>query len=403
MQASGGLAAMHVPEEHYAGGGILAFSGGERGDDPLGQQINTDAGNDDTVTPMDNQTQGSQSALDALNDYILDYLRHKPASAPPPTAEELSALRAKFLKDQEEYAGPNIYAPAQADQAAREEARKTNMGQMSGLALLNAAGAVLKGHSLGEGISNAAPAYAGTRGEAIRADQAEKRAIEQMNFNLADAQRKERMGNFRAANESMENYRKSIADANRAKAESDRADALLAGRAAAANRMPAKTGANQAPKLAEQLAAAEIAYGQDPSKENKTTVEGLRRAAGQMRSMTSNITSDIIPGGPKAQLGEAGIGEKVNAAVANGLDKFKKDASIGIVKSPETIAYKAAIKAGDMAAASAILKKVESDIRAGFSTSAAPAAPPPPAPNLRGTTSAPRASSTTNQKVIKLD
>jgi hypothetical protein len=392
---------MHTPEEHYASGGILAFAKGDLVDgryEPYADRVNNEDDSNDSYIPpptSDDQNQGSQSALDQLNDYILDYLKNKPASAPPPTAKELSNIRAEFLKEQEDYAGPDIHGPAQADQAAREEARKSNMGQMSGLALLQAAGAVLKGRNLAEGASNAAPAYATAMGAAMAADQAEKRSIEQMNFNLADAKRKERMGNFRAANESMENYRKSIADANRAKAESDRADALLAGRAAAANRMPAKgAGAGSGPKLPEQLAAAEIAFGKDPSKENKIIVEGLRRAQAQARSMysTSNITSDIIPGGPKAQIAGAGIDEKVNAAVATGLDKFKKDASVGIVKDPDMLEYKAAIKAKNMAKARTILEDVAKKIRAEFGVSTAPAAPPPPAPNLRGATSAPRRS-----------
>jgi hypothetical protein len=201
------------------------------------------------------------------------------------------------------------------------------------------------------------------------------------------------MGNFRAANEAMENYRKSVADANRAKAESDRADALLAGRAAAANRMPAK-GAGQAPanvQLRDSIAAEYISKGMSPVAANARATRELLAAQGT-KAVTSNITSDIIPGGPKAQLGEAGIGEKVSAAVTNGLDKFKKDASIGIVKTPDTIAYKAAIKAGDMAKANAILKKVENDIRAGFSTNAAPVAAPPTPANQRGNLSAPRTS-----------
>ena len=384
MQASGGLASMHVPEEHYAGGGILAFSGQDRADDPFGQQINTDDQvTDDQAT--DNQTQGSQSALDQLNAYILDYLKKRPASAPPPTASELSAMRAQFLKEQEEYAGPNIYAPAQADQTAREEARKANMGQMSGLALLNAAGAVLKGHSLGEGLSNAAPAYASTMAEAIRADQAEKRAIEQMNFNLADAQRKERVGNFRAANEAMENYRKSVADANRAKAESDRADALLAGRAAAANRAPAK-GAGQPPanvQLRDSLAAQYIRQGMSEVDANAKATRDILAAQGT-KTITSTGTPDFPEGGPRAKAAQSATDEKVNAKVSDALDKWKKDASIGLVKDPNMIAYKNAIKAKDMATANAILKSVEADIRARFNSTAVPptaprASVPPPA------------------------
>jgi hypothetical protein len=52
-------------------------------------------------------------------------------------------------------------------------------------------------------------------GEVQRADIAEQRSIESMQFSLADAQRKERMGDIRGAQAAMETARKAKADANR--------------------------------------------------------------------------------------------------------------------------------------------------------------------------------------------
>ena len=54
-------------------------------------------------------------------------------------------------------------------------------------------------------------------GEVQRADINEQRSIEQMQFALADAQRKERMGDIRGAQAAMETARKAKSDANRFK------------------------------------------------------------------------------------------------------------------------------------------------------------------------------------------
>ena len=85
-----------------------------------------------------------------------------------------------------------------------------------GMALLTASGKILKGRSLAEGASEALPAFAQQIGEARRAEAQEKRAIEQMNFALADAERKERMGDARGAQAALEAARKFQQDANRA-------------------------------------------------------------------------------------------------------------------------------------------------------------------------------------------
>jgi hypothetical protein len=67
-------------------------------------------------------------------------------------------------------------------------------------------------------------------GEVKRAEQQEKRAIEQMNFALNDAERKERMGNQRGAQAALEAARKFQQDANRAHGDKLRFAADIAAR-----------------------------------------------------------------------------------------------------------------------------------------------------------------------------
>lgn len=403
MQASGGLAGMHTPEEHYAGGGILAFAdeglvrdgtstqegnAGEAEAQRAWAKMQAEAqGDDDGEDTGDDGSPADQARFNRLATKKLEALaKYDPKEM---SAEDQKKFISDYITRARQSAGTDIYAPAQADQAAREEARKSNMGQMSGLALLQAAGAVLKGRNLAEGASNAAPAYATAMNEAMRADQAEKRSIEQMNFSLADAQRKERQGYHRDANAALGEARKFQADANKAKFDRDKALAEIAVRGSAANRMPSKgAGAGSGPKLAEQLAAAEIAYEKDPSKENLQTVKGLRTAANQMRSMysTSNITSESGPvkAGTSLTTGTAPVQEKVDAAVSAAMKTFGN-------LDP---AYRKAKRTGNTAEAARLWSEEEARQRAIFRNTEGVTQNPLPAPitNTRGTMSAPRTS-----------
>jgi len=402
MQASGGLAGMHVPEEHYAGGGILAFAD-EGLVDSDAEPRSADASDssrlaeqyrlygegklDDGEDTGDDGSPADQARFNRLATKKLEALaKYDPKEM---SAADQRQFISDYITRARQSAGPDIYAPAQADQSAREEARKSNMGQMSGLALLQAAGAVLKGRNLAEGASNAAPAYATAMNEAMRADQAEKRSIEQMNFSLADAQRKERQGYHRDANAALGEARKFQADANKAKFDRDKALAEIAVRGSAANRpLRSGAGAGGGTKLAEQLAAAEIAYEKDPSKENLQTVKGLRAAASQMRSMTStsNITSESGPvkAGTSLTTGTAPVQEKVDAAVSAAMKTFGN-------LDP---AYRKAKRTGNTTEAARLWSEEEARQRAIFRNTEGVTQNPLPAPitNTRGTTSAPRTS-----------
>jgi hypothetical protein len=231
--ASGGLAGMYTPEEDYAEGGIVAFqSGGLNapavsadpladyapavGADPLSRLLAEVGVNEPAV--IDDGSQGNPAMRDeAFRNYLESRGVIKGIKDDDFTPDEAKKMRQDTFDFYEKNAGPNIYDPANKRLKEREDARSKNTSQGQGLALLAAAGAILEGNTLARGASKAFPVFAKEMGEVQRADINEQRSIEQMQFALADAQRKERMGNIRGAQAAMETARKERADANRFK------------------------------------------------------------------------------------------------------------------------------------------------------------------------------------------
>ena len=217
--ASGGLAGMYTPEEDYAAGGIVAFQEGGLNavaatDDPL-SRLMAEAGVAEPAT-TDDTVGGSPAMRDAaFENYLESRGVIKGMKDEDFTPEEAKKYRQDYYDFSQKNAGPNIYDPANQRLKEREEARGKNTRQGEGLALLAAAGAILEGNTLARGASKAFPVFAKEMGEVKRADLAEQRSIESMQFSLADAQRKERMGDIRGAQAAMETARKSKADANR--------------------------------------------------------------------------------------------------------------------------------------------------------------------------------------------
>jgi hypothetical protein len=229
--ASGGLASMPTKDFGYAQGGIVAFqSGGSLDapavtadpmanytpavmDDPLSRVL-AEAGVAEPTT--DDETQGNPAMRDeAFQNYLESRGLIKGMKDDDFTPEKVKQIRQDFFDFSQKNAGPNIYEPANKRLKEREEARGKNTRQGQGLALLAAAGAILEGNSLARGAAKAFPVFAKEMGEVQRADLAEQRSIESMQFSLADAQRKERMGDIRGAQAAVESARKAKADANR--------------------------------------------------------------------------------------------------------------------------------------------------------------------------------------------
>lgn len=154
---SGGLAAMPVPEDSFnmAGGGLVAFA---------------DGGDTDY-----------ERKLAATNYYIMP-------------EEERTAFAQKYMTGAEEYSKPEEYYGNIAKQI--EDLRATTpeeLEQQKGLAALQAAAALSQGNNLVRGLGAAGAAFGQTYGQALSEAKKEKRALTQMQMQMEEAKRKERM------------------------------------------------------------------------------------------------------------------------------------------------------------------------------------------------------------------
>jgi hypothetical protein len=225
--ASGGLAGMYTPEEDYAEGGIVAFQSGglNSGEGMESLAAKADPLADYMAAAGDGTP--SSTALSRAEEALNKYMEFEPKEM---TTAEQEAFLDRYMARMKKAAGPDIYAPAKEKLLARETALAGDRRFGEGMAYLTAAGKILKGRNLAEGASEAAPAFAQQLGESRRAEQQEKRAIEQMNFALADAERKERMGDNRGAQAALAEARKFQQDANRAAGDKLRFSADIAAR-----------------------------------------------------------------------------------------------------------------------------------------------------------------------------
>jgi hypothetical protein len=294
--------------------------------------------------------------------------------------DDIKKLRAEFLAREVRNAGPDIYEPeiARGAQDETDRAKRRNTGEA--MALLTAAGKVLKGRNIAEGASEALPAYAGAMGEVDRADQAIKTANAKMQFALKDAQRKERAGNNRAADAAMENYRKFQQDENKAEFDRDNAVANLAAKGITGNR--ARAGAGAGPKYQEQILQNNVDYFKSTLKPKPN--EAPEAFDARVRKMASDETARAL----KTSFSTGEIGD-VNAAtrLAPTIRAIDADvvAKLGEFKDGDR-AYRAAVRKKDTTEANRLLTLEENRLRAAYQTptaapakpSAAPAATPKP-------------------------
>jgi hypothetical protein len=310
MQASGGLAGMPTPEEDYCGGGIVAFGIGGSTEEDEYQGETTDTGYSDSQGRSvdaegnlidDGTDAGTGSATDRFNSLLAKQIaKIQGGSSRVTSPEDAAKMEEEYYQRELKRAGPDIYkdelARGPQDEADRLKARR--VGEAN--ALFTAAGKVLTGNRLSTGAREALPAYGSAMNEVEKADQAAKSANARAQFALKDAQRKERMGSSRAAQASMENYRKFQQDENRATMDRDRIVAELAAKGIVGNRATGKGAGASGPKIAEQLGKAEIDYAQNPTKENLTIVNALRKTQAQLAQKQTFSLSDVPEGGPKA-------------------------------------------------------------------------------------------------------
>jgi hypothetical protein len=399
--ASGGLAGMYTPEEDFAEGGIVAFK--EPTEENNYSLVRTEYGDSNRFSPFaksddevdtDADTDvGTGDATKQFNAMLMKQIAKMQGKGARTTSpDDIKKLRAEFLAREVKNAGPDIYEPeiARGAQEDADRAKRRNTGEA--MALLTAAGKVLKGRNIAEGASEALPAYAGAMGEVDRADQAIKSANAKMQFALKDAQRKERAGNNRAADAAMENYRKFQQDENKAEFDRDNAVANLAAKGITGNRTTGKGAGGL--KYQEQILQNNVDYFKSTLQPKQgETPEAFDARVRKMASdetaralKTSFSTGEI--GAVNAETRLAPVEQRVNADVINKLQEFKDGDR----------AYRAAKRKNDTTEANRLLTLEENRLRALYQTPAAAPAKPSAAP--KPTTAAPKPTTTT--KVVSM-
>lgn len=310
--ASGGLAGMYTPEEDYADGGIVAFSGEDGSyvrDETAPEYVYNEDGPsqmrvlESEVTGDDDADEdvgsGSNSALDRFNAMLMrqgkEIVRGRGRTLSP---EDAIKMEKAYYAREMERAGPDIYkdeiARGAQDDADRIKARR--VGEAN--ALFTAAGKVLTGNRLSSGAREALPAYGSAMNEVERLDQAAKSANSRAQFALKDAQRKERTGASRAANASMENYRKFLQEENKAVLNRNIAVANIAKSGAMANR-PLRAGSGAQPSGFNVLFNAKQALSADPK--NPQLQAAVKNAEQAVAATKQSVSfSDVLAEGPKA-------------------------------------------------------------------------------------------------------
>lgn len=294
MRASerGGLAGAYnnLPyptRARMASGGIVAFA------------KPTEDNNYSLVTSEDSPTEGPDGRMmysagnpNAYNDALAQALGYnrRVGSFQEETlsAEDIdNAIKRRYALEQK-LAGESPYGSLSKYIEEAEAGRGKTMEQAKGFAALKAMGAVLQPGGLLRGIGAAGGAFGEAMEKAQQADNAEKRSLASMKFNLADAERKERMGMTRSAVSAASEAIKDKRDAERNKLKVLETQANVAAKIAQAAKPVGSAGAGPKPlKLAEQLAEAEIAVETNPTEANQKRVVALRRAVDR------NRTSDV--------------------------------------------------------------------------------------------------------------
>ena len=299
----------NMTTQYAAKGGILAFK--ERGS--VDSEEEGDDSTDDTLEVGE--------TLGAVNPSLLQdyYARSKALSefkpTPAMTEKERANLEQKEFERRQKFAGEDPYAPMAEKFKQFEEDRTKTYDRGLGLAALQAIPEILKGgHGL-RGIGAGAGAFGGNVAQLEKADAAEKRALASMNFNLKDAQRKERMGLTKEAMASVEDARKDRIAADKARLDALKAGVKSSTDAGRAFRAPPAAKPAAPPKIAEQLASAEVEHENNPTDASLKKVTALRRAVAQTK------TTDI--GATRAELANAQRLSGENKSVQSAMNKFQ--------------------------------------------------------------------------------
>jgi hypothetical protein len=351
-------------EESMARGGIVAFARGNVVEDDeggVGQPVST------------NYTPGSPA------DYayflgkgrtLFDEMGKAPTYTAMTPAEQMK-YRADYIRQLQEGAGESPYKKRLEGITTERDTLGKNLEKAKGLSALRAAGAMLQGVGLAQGLGRAGGAFADSYEKAEAANRVENRALRDMEFNLLDAQRKERMGLNKEATAALREVDRDKALA--VKARNDRLAAqgnLARGMAAAAKpQKPSGAGGAKQAKINEQLAAAEIAYERDPSEANLKNVTALRRAVSQVRTSDVGPTRAAVDAFRTTSTTDVKVEEQVRNS------KFMDPAWMAAYEMPDGAARNQAMAAAEDAIANRIRGRATAQPPAAAASATAPRRP----------------------------
>ena len=344
-------------QARMAGGGIVAFAGDD--DENDGSQLVSGDSAADVINAQlasPGNPDRYQQALDAAMERIQAMGDYKPEQL---TQEELDELIRKRFALEQKLAGASPYGGIEKYVSEAQADRPQALQQAKGLAALKAMSAIVQPGGFIRGLAGAGGAAGDTMEKAYQADRAEKRALASMQFNMADAQRKERMGMTRSAMDAATQAQKDKREAGKAHLQLLSNQATASARLAQAAKPTGQKGPS-GPKLAEQLGAAEIAVRQNPTPENIANVEALRA------TMDRAKTSDFGPDRITAMM--AGLaGQRSDAQLRADVARETQDRLVAdkVLEARTRAQYSPAYLAAKTDAARAeVLKKAEVDARA---------------------------------------
>jgi hypothetical protein len=321
-----------------AGGGILAFAGDDEDNDPVSGQLISSPGNPALY---------NQSLLEAMR-YNQAIGKFKGTTMTP---EEEQAYVQRQYNLEKGLAGPNTAADQfRAYLQGAEGDRASALEQSKGLGALQAAAAILQPGGTIRGLGAAGSAFAGEYSKGLQADRAMKHQLAMANFNLADAERKERMGYTKSAMESLAKRQANLQAADKLQLDVLKSQGSTAARIAQAAR-PIKTGAGgeklpQVDRLAGQIANQIVDLKQkDPNDPQIKVLES--KLTGLKDVMAAAKISDVGPGKTGIETSKLLAGAAKDAADAARKSANMQISSEGLLgdKSPKAAARVKEIRA----------------------------------------------------------
>lgn len=222
-----GLASAYNALPAAAGGGMVAFGRGgimhfAAGTNPYDvEDAEAGAGQNDEDDQIPN-TMGNAALQAQLSPLILAKAKQIVARQPfadSNETEEEGVTRSMDLVNK--IAGPSPYGEIQSQLADLTAQGKDALEQGKGLAALSAMSAIVQGPNFMRALGGAGTAFADSYKGALAANQSAKMSIAQMNINLANGQRAEKLGLVKDAMGSYQAAKKNKVDAYKAQQEAD--------------------------------------------------------------------------------------------------------------------------------------------------------------------------------------